>query len=411
MASFSSILSTLNRASALYGDLRGTLSTDDDSSIKSGISRDGLDTDSESGEDTLPATQVVEYASDDGFGVGEVVMDDLYENVTGAEVDRYYEPGAPSLIRTPDGVELLRTTREKTADQRFYLKTAAVRARGYSDFQDLRCGSNGCVYNVYSASQRARVALKVGNVSGDEVVRHTKAAQLGLAPPLIDSFPVAVGLFDKSSGFAQQLNQFAIVMSLMTPINGYIEAHGVTESLVNAWRALVDAKNRGRMYHGDWHWGNVVLDVAPQRTTTGLAPRVLKMLLIDWDGLVSVRGARPATLEALLRLDAVCQYSQFLTAAKPVSLVRQKLAVKGGMLRYFLGQPLRNAKTSQQALRKTLQFARQLAIDALNASNGSNDSARLMRNDELFAFSEFKFANFEPIRLQRDSRTGLITYS
>jgi len=404
MTSISDVLSTINQARVLYGDLRGTSSADD-----------GLTTDSEerSGED-IPPTQVVE---DDDFPATQVVLDDdpfngaVYENATGEEVDRYYEPEEPALIRTPDGVELLRTTREKREGQRFYLKVAAVRARGYSDFQDLKCGSNGCVYSVYSEARGVRVALKVGSVGRDEVMRHSEAARLGLAPRVLDSFPVTVGLFDKYTGFASDTGQYAIVTPLMTPINEYVKAHGAAESLVDAWRRLVNEKNRSGLYHGDWHWGNVVLDVAPRRSATGLAPRVRSMLLIDWDALTSTKGARPATLKALLRLDAVYQYSQYLTAYKPVSLERQQLAVKGGMLRYFLGEPARNAKTTGEALRKMLQFARELAVAALNASNGSIDSIRIMNNTELFRFVDFKFFNLQPLRVRTDPRTNLTTYS
>jgi len=400
MASLSNIFASIDQARGLYDNISGTLS------------RDGLSTDSDESDETLPPTQVVaadEY--DDGVRIDVDARDIAFENVTGDEVDQWYEPEEPALIRTPDGVELLRTTRERERGARFYLRTDDVRARGYSDFQPLKCGSNGCVYDVYSARERARVALKVGSVSGDEVVRHGKAARANLAPALIDSFPVTVGVFDAQRGFVRDDSQFALVMPLMVPLNDFVRAHGISESLVDAWRALVARKNDARMYHGDWHWGNVVLDVAPARRVSGLAPRVTRMLLIDWDRLASVEGARERTLTALLRLDAVYQYSQFLTARPPASLERQQLAVRGGMLRYFLGEPARSAKTTRAALGQTLRFARQLAVAALNASNGSVDSARIMDSGELRRLLELKFAAYEPIVRTRDARTNRFVYA
>src|SRR6056297_3533841 len=139
MASLSNIFASIDQARGLYDNISGTLS------------RDGLSTDSDESDETLPPTQVVaadEY--DDGVRIDVDARDIAFENVTGDEVDQWYEPEEPALIRTPDGVELLRTTRASTC-----APTACARAATATFSRSSAAATAACTTSTRRESARA----------------------------------------------------------------------------------------------------------------------------------------------------------------------------------------------------------------------------------------------------------------
>lgn len=392
MADLSNVFDLMNRAGRFAFELGGAGSSDSESGAPERIE---LDTDSESDErDNRSQSNIFGSLFSERLTPTEVLADSVEEGEASRENPfalrieppaLFEEPESPSVVRTPNGVQLLNVLRSPVRGKRFYLLTEDLRARGYTDFFDLKCGSNGCVYSVHSRALRRRVALKVGSVGRDEVERHERAAAAGVAPPLLDTFRVVVGTFSADSGFEPLSNydggsQYALVMPIMTPIDEYVERYGATRELVLEWEAMAERKRNARLLHGDCHWGNVLLDVEPvpaylvgrQRRALSEAPpappRVRRMLLIDWDWLLARKRLRPVELGDALLFDQVFQCSQYFTAPDNALRAREKLALRNGLVRYFLNTAAVSGRTQRSAIGEIKRVARKLVVQMFNAA-------------------------------------------
>src|SRR6056297_515884 len=292
------------------------------------------------------------------------------------------------LKRASDGTMLLLGSKEGDFEA-IYIGAAPILERDYSDFRPLACGSNGCVYEVYSAALQRRLVLKIGNVSPSEEAQHSAAARAQLAPALLDSFGVVAGALDASERFvafapgggAGQRDQRALVMPLLVPLNQYIGRAGVTSDLVDAWQQLIERKFTAALFHGDWHWGNVVLRVDDDE-------RVREMLLIDWDTWVTTDAISEDDNLALLYNDMMFQYSQFATARRAELAQRTQLALQNGLMSYML----RKARTAASGVQsKLLRATRAYVVEALNHASLVDQRELVIGNDALLPYAKRTF--------------------
>jgi len=330
------------------------------------------------------------------------------------------EPGSPPTVRTPRGVLLLHTGNVE-GDRRWVL-VEEIRARGYDDFASLKCGSNGCVYRVRRTADNAQLVIKLGDVSAEEVATQRRAAAAGVGPLVIDSFPVTIVSYTAATGYREldrkAVGQFAIVMPLLAPLDDYVLEHGITGDLFVAWTRLYGLKRTQRIYHGDWHWGNTMLQLGAPEYPGG-PPLVKRMLLIDWEVFLELERVRPQTLDTLVALDAIYQMSWFTVKEDATT------ALHNGMLRYMLNATLNNGATTLAMRQSALTFLRATIVGALN-NRLALDRARApvvpgirqrprpkavnVPFDRLLEYFHFKAPAARRIEQSVDAATGLPLY-
>jgi len=181
----------------------------------------------------------------------------------------------------PENIPTLVVRKRRYRNEERVISAVELYERGYTDFQELKCGSFACVYSAMTPDG-SRVAIKVGEVFAYEIEAQQRAARFGIAPPIFDSFEVDVGTRDEKTNLFQLYTDdveptFAIVMPIMLTFDEYVKQHGLTASLFDAFEDLVERKELQNIFHGDMHGGNIVLLVDEQKSAT-----VREMQLIDW---------------------------------------------------------------------------------------------------------------------------------
>jgi len=292
-----------------------------------------------------------------------------------------------AFVRDRNGLLLLAAT-SPANEERIYVEATMLAERGYSGFRRLACGTNGCVYSVYSRTLRKRVALKVGNVSAQEERTHRDAMSKGVAPNLLDSFVVVAGTLDQQRfvRFDEDVSQRALVMPLLTPLNSYVTKYGITPSFVAAWEALVRKKFDAAIFHSDWHWGNTIVRV--DTTSAERPPPVLEMLLIDWDPFLSVYNLPEETLYAVIYQDMLYQYSQYATATDETLAEHKQLALDNGMLHYLLYESERAEPEPKARMRFVL---RTLIVRTVNQCALAEKQTYVIDSAELLAYANSQF--------------------
>jgi len=198
-----------------------------------------------------------------------------------AALERVLESLADDQDSVNDDELLLARDPPRRGELALYVRVSALEARGYSDFAPLQCGAFGCVYKA-RAPNNALIALKIGVVYGNEVDAQTTAARFGLAPAVLDFFPLALYQRDddmqdvlRSVDFPEQT--VALVSPLLTPLTDYLSMHGLTPSVFRALTALIERKEDYNIFHGDVHEGNTVVRVDERDPSV-----VREAQLVDW---------------------------------------------------------------------------------------------------------------------------------